>query len=329
MSVTKPAVRQIYQNHTLDSTRWDHYSPRPDDIVIATPFKSGTTWMQIIVMHLIFQDLALRPVWELSPWFENRWSSLDDLLNKVEGQSHRRFIKTHLPLDGLPYYEPVKYIVIGRDARDVFMSLWNFYGNFREETFEKMNAHSPDRPMPRRPEDIRVFWRQWISSGWFAWENEGYPFWSNMRHVQTWWDFKHLPNILFVHFNDLLGNLEGEISRIAGFLDIDVRPGFRAKIAEAVAFKTVKENAEQLGLKTDFFYKGTNARWHNVLTGEDLELYQAAMARELSPDCVNWLENGCHAIVRVPACISQLEDNNEMGCSVWKREASSIHCLSL
>ena len=288
MSVIKPILRHVYQNHTLDSIRWDSYSPRPDDIVIATPLKSGTTWTQIIVMHLIFQDLELRPIWELSPWFENRWASLDDLLNKVKGQ-------THLPLDGLPYFEQVRYIVIGRDARDVFMSLWNFYGNFSDETFEKMDAHCPDKPMPRRPENICDFWRQWIGSGWFEWESEGYPFWSNMRHVQTWWNFKHLPNILFVHYNDLLGNLKGEISRIAGFLDIDLGPGFREKIAKAVTFKTVKENAEQLGLKTDFFYKGTNARWHNVLTSEDLELYHAAVARELSPDCANWLEIGCHA----------------------------------
>src|SRR6266487_2441497 len=105
MSLPRPATSHIYQNHTLDSTRWDHFTPRPDDIVIATPYKSGTTWMQIIVMHLIFRDLQIRRVWELSPWFEVRWAdSLADLLKKVEAQKHRRFIKTHLPLDGLPYF---------------------------------------------------------------------------------------------------------------------------------------------------------------------------------------------------------------------------------
>ncbi len=116
-----------------------------------------------------------------------------------------------------------------------------------------------------------------------------------MRHVQTWWQFKHLPNILFVHFNDLLGNLEEEIQRIAEFLDISLTTGFCTQVAEMVTFKRVKENAEQLGAPQYFFYKGTNGRWHNVLTDADLELYHAAVGRELSPDCAHWLENGRHS----------------------------------
>jgi aryl sulfotransferase len=293
MSLTRPATPRMYQNHTLDSTRWDHYSPRDDDIVIATPYKSGTTWMQIIVMHLIFGDLQSRPVWEHSPWFELRWGdSLDALLKKVEAQQHRRFFKTHLPLDGLPYFEQTKYIVVGRDPRDVFMSLWNFYANFRDERYEQINSEWHGKPFPRCPEDIHDFWPGWIGQGWFEWEHEGYPFWSNMRHVQTWWNFKHLPNILFVHFNDLLSELEGEIQRIAEFLDIPLTSGFCTQVAEAVTFKRVKENAEQLGTPQDFFYKGTNGRWHNVLSDAELELYHATVARELSPDCAEWLENG-------------------------------------
>jgi aryl sulfotransferase len=288
----KPSVRHVYLNHTLDSTRWDHYSPRPDDIVIATPYKSGTTWMQIIVMHLIFQDLQLRPVGELSPWFEVRWDSLEAILENIEGQKHRRFIKTHLPLDGLPYFEQVKYIVVGRDARDVFISMWNFYSGFDDGFFERVNREWAGKPFPRCPEDICDFWRDWIGKGWFDWECEGYPFWSNLHHVQTWWDFKHLPNILFVHFNDLLDNLEAEIQRVADFLDIALDADLRSKIADAVTFKQVKQNAEQLGSSKSFFHKGSNGRWRSVLDDADLGLYQTAVARELSPDCAHWLENG-------------------------------------
>ena len=38
--------------------------------------------------------------------------------------------------------------------------------------------------------------------------------------------------------------------------------------------------------------KGTNGRWKNVLSPEDLSLYEDAVARVLSPDCRQWLENG-------------------------------------
>ena len=60
-----------------------------------------------------------------------------------------------------------------------------------------------------------------MTRGWFEWETEGYPFWSVLHHAQSWWDYRHLPNILFVHYADLLADLEGGSRRIARFLEID------------------------------------------------------------------------------------------------------------
>lgn len=301
MTAILPAIKHVYQNHHLDSTRWEHFAPRDDDIIIATPYKSGTTWMQTIVTHLIFQDLQLRPVWEVSPWVDIRTSPIEDVMTRLESQTHRRVIKSHLPLDGLPYYPQVKYIVVGRDARDVFMSLWNHYNMYTPATFDNFN-NTPGRvgePFPACPHDIRKFWEGWIGRGWFEWESEGYPFWSNLRHVQTWWDYKHLPNILLVHYNDLLDDLAGEIRRIADYLGIDVSDDMLAQIAHATTFSTMKQNAEKImpsmslkGGGRAFLYKGTNGRWRKTLTDGDLERYAEAVARELTPDCTQWLEHG-------------------------------------
>ena len=41
----------------------------------------------------------------------------------LDEQPHRRFIKSHSPLDGLPYEEAVTYVCVGRDPRDVAISL--------------------------------------------------------------------------------------------------------------------------------------------------------------------------------------------------------------
>ena len=41
-----------------------------------------------------------------------------------------------------------------------------------------------------------------------------------------------------------------------------------------------------------FIHKGTNGRWKDVLTTEELAQYEAAMAKTLPPDCARWLENG-------------------------------------
>lgn len=143
----------------------------------------------------------------------------------------------------------------------------------------------------------------WITRGWFQWETEGYPFWSNMRHVQTWWNYKDLPNILFVHYNNLKQDTESEIMRIAQYLEIEIPKGSMQNILTMVSLDTMRRNAVEKerdeegepfmkGGARSFFYKGTNSRWRDVLTAEDLLLYDEAAQRELSADCHRWLEQG-------------------------------------
>lgn len=303
MSTEYRGTRHLYQNFLLDSTRWDRIVERPGDIVVATPYKSGTTWTQNIVLHLIFQDLKVRAISDFSPWVDMRLPPLDELVAQLEAQTHRRCMKTHLPLDGLKLRENTKYIVVGRDPRDVFMSMWNHYSSYTPEFIEAVNE-MPGRvgpPLPPCPGDIREFWHMFINRGWFDWESEGYPHWSNLRHVQTWWLERAQPNVLFVHHSDLLADLAGEIRRIATFLAIDCPPDILAGVTDLVSFVSMKRDAEALdpgaafpfkgGAKT-FFNKGTNGRWRAVLTDADVKMYDAAAQRELSADCRSWLENG-------------------------------------
>ena len=300
-----PQVTRTYQNPILDSTRWEHYVPQQDDIIVSTSYKSGTTWMQNIVLQLIYLGREIPKLADVSPWPDFRLEPVEALIQRLKAQENRRLLKTHIPLDGLTYYPQVKYIVVGRDARDVFMSWWNHYSNFTEAAYDKLN-NTPGRVgprMPRCPQNIRTYWRTWISKGWFEWENEGYPHSGNMYHTQTWWNFRHLPNILFVHFNDLLANLKEEIVRIARFLAIPVSDASVSSIAHAVSLQEVKKNADQIidvgfaqavwknGVDT-FFYKGTNGRWKDILTSADLALYETAVVRNLTSDCAQWLEKG-------------------------------------
>ena len=305
MASTQPLVSHTYLNHHLDSTRWQAYTPRDDDVIIATYIKSGTTWMQTIISHLIFQDLQTHSLMEVSPWIDTRLWPITKvkLAEFLDAMEHRRFLKSHLPLDGLPYYPAVKYIVVGRDPRDVFMSLWNHYRNYTPDFYERANQPlgAAEQPFPRCPQDVGAFWRQWMTEGWFEWESQGYPFWSILHHTQTWWAFRRLPNILFVHYNDLLQDLEGEIRRVARFLEIDAGEAFLSAIAHAVSFDTMKRKADRLvpdhevtfnsGAQV-FVNKGTIGRWRGVLDEGDLKLYEAAVARKLSAACARWLENG-------------------------------------
>lgn len=301
---TLPQRSHIYQNHHFDSTRWDYFESRDNDIVIATSYKAGTTWTQAIVAHLLFPEGNLpAPPTEMSPWLDMRIIPLEVVLNRLKAQQHRRFIKTHLPLDGMPYNEKTKYLYIARDARDVFMSLWNHYTCMKDEMFMLMNM-LPGRvgdELPRPPDDIHVFWRNWSTRGAFEWESDGWPYWSHLSNVQSWWNFRHLPNIKLFHYSDMLENTEREVRRMAAFLEIEVPEHAWSDIVKAVSFAEMKRQGELYapgggqfwkgGAKT-FLHKGTNGRWREVLTAEELMLYDAACERALSSECRRWLENG-------------------------------------
>ncbi len=295
--------QHIYQNFVLDSTRWDHIPERAGDVVVATPYKSGTTWTQNIVLHLIFQDLKRRIINDFSPWVDMRLTPINELVAQLAAQDHRRCLKSHLPRDGLVLRKDTRYIVVGRDPRDVFMSYWNHYSSLAPEFIATMND-TPGRvgpPLMPCPDDIRALWTMWINKGSFEWETEGFPHWSNLRHLQTWWHDREQPNILFVHYNDLLADLEGEIGRIADYLDIECSAETVSAIADLVTFKSMKRDAEVInpgavnafkGGANTFFHKGTNGRWRDVLSEGDIAMYDAAASRELTADCRHWLEHG-------------------------------------
>ena len=304
-----PARTRVYEHHHLDSPRWDRFETRPGDIVITTAYKSGTTWTQTIVANLLFQDGAIPgPVMDISPWVDMRVRPFDEVVAVTATQTHRRFLKTHLPLDGIPYEERLRYIFVGRDLRDVFMSLWNHYSGHTPQAYEAFNnpATLVGDPLPKCPDDILDLWRGWANRGWFPWEKDGYPYWSSSHHAQTWWDYRHLPNILFVHFGDLLARPAEEIRRIADFLDIPVGEDALARVVDAVHFDNMKKKADDVVGRAAMFFegggqrflnKGTNGRWRGVLGEKEQAEYRAMVARTLTPECARWLEEGRSALV--------------------------------
>src|SRR5690349_4032189 len=113
-----------YRSSDEDSARWLGFPPRPGDIVISTRSKSGTTWMQMICALLIFQTPDLpAPLAELSPWLDWLTSPADEVYAELAAQPHRRFIKTHTPLDGVPLHEQCTYVVVARHPLDMAVSL--------------------------------------------------------------------------------------------------------------------------------------------------------------------------------------------------------------
>jgi aryl sulfotransferase len=304
--VAKPALAgtRVYQNHHLDSTRWDHIEVRDDDIVVTTPYKCGTTWTQQILMALVLgtTDVDRRVV---SPWIDARfWGPIEPVAKSANGLPHRRFLKSHLALDGMRWDDRIKYVVVGRDTRDVFMSLLNHYSEYSDTALASLNdADNPGAPIPRFDGDVHALWHNWMTRGWFNWESDGWPFWSHHHHLATWWTARDLPNVCLVHYADLKADPSGEIARLAEFLDIDITAEQLAEAVRVTDFDYMRARALEKEAEQDapggffaggvgaFLFKGTNGRWRDVLTAAELELYEAKMAT-LDPELRTWLESG-------------------------------------
>lgn len=288
-------TREIHNNH-MDSTAWNDLVFRDDDIVIGTYAKSGTTWTQQIVAQLLFNGEPDLPVAEMSPWLDLRVPPKAVKLPMVEAQTHRRFLKTHLPVDALVYAPTAKYIYIGRDGRDVVWSMWNHFANANDLLYQALND-TPGLVGPRigrPPADIRQYFLEWL-------QFDGYPFWSFWENIRSWWAIRHLPNLMLLHFEELKADLPGQIRRIATFLEIPVDEARFPAIVEHCSFDWMKANATRTvplggalwdGGAQTFVHKGTNGRWRDVLTPEDNRRYEAAAQRELGPDCAHWLATG-------------------------------------
>jgi aryl sulfotransferase len=291
--------KKIYQNFILDSSRWSLIEDRPGDIIVVSPYKSGTTWMQNIVLQLIFQDFTHKEINKYSHWVENRITQKNILINKLESQTHRRCLKTHLPVDGIGMRANSKFLVLGRDPRDVFISLWNHYKNYSDNFYNDVNNKDGlvGPPLEKCPETIEEFWNLWLTKGAFPWQSEGYPHWSYFENIQQWWELRNQDNVLLVHYDDLKENLEKEIKKISSFLNIECND--IDKIASLVSFNTMKENSDILipnskntftGGPTSFFNKGISGQWTEQLSNNDLVLYEQVSNNLLSKECKTWLE---------------------------------------
>ncbi|MDE2464609.1 MAG: sulfotransferase domain-containing protein [Alphaproteobacteria bacterium] len=307
---------QEIRTPALDSRRWNHFEPRDDDIVIATFPKSGTTWMQRITDLLVFQSPQIRPVGKISPWLDcTFFDALEDDIARLKAQTHRRFVKSHLPFDALPLWDNVKYIHVARDGRDARLSWMNHQQGFRPEMRARIASKAmalamerdgpPAAPPPPAPEAPRDFLLQWFGELEVALNDriEGKAT-ANLDYFAfeaTYWRERRRPNLLLVHYNDLKEDLEGEMWRIAEFLNIALPGSIMPALVEAARFETMKKDGDALNpaLRTTFdrgaerfINQGLSGRWRQYLGPEDISRYDAIVQRATTPALAQWLEGG-------------------------------------
>jgi hypothetical protein len=304
-----------YQSFLTDSARWDGFPFRPGDIIISTPAKCGTTWTQMICALLIFQTPELPGALDvLSPWMEMRLRRRRDVWELYEAQTHRRFIKSHTPLDGLPVDDRITYISVGRDPRDVALS-WRAHMNNLD--FDAMLAalraaiepddavFSGDTPEPPGgapqipPEftDEGEAFRYWIDDPTPP-QELAMSLTGMVHHLLGFWQVRDRDDVVLLHYDDLQTDLEGEMRRLAGRLGIEVPENRWPTLVKAATFDDMRRRAEERApdtanriwkSTTDFFHRGTSGQWEGLVDGELAAHYEARLRELAPPDFVAWL----------------------------------------
>lgn len=300
-----------YRSVLADNARWDGFEFRADDIVISTPGKCGTTWMQMICALLVFGDPKLpRRLTELSPWLDMQTDSADNVFASLADQEHRRFIKSHTPLDGLPYDERVTYITVGRDPRDVAISSDNHGANINFDAFfrareaavglEDVAELMPDGPPVRIEDPLERFW-YWIEHDAPPGQNlSGLA--KLFHHLRTFWDRRDAGNVVLFHYTDLQDDLDREMRRMASVLGIEVDAERWPTLVAAATFDQMRHRADELapevrvdGFWNDnrrFFHSGINGQWQSFFGPGDQERYRARALQLAPPALAAWVHAG-------------------------------------
>jgi aryl sulfotransferase len=304
--MSEPAKRAVYRTWMADSRRWDGYRPRAGDIIVATYPKCGTTWMQRIVDLLIFQTPEPRDIGDIAPWLDRRIGPpVESLLAKLDAQTHRRFLKSHMPFDALPIFADVRYIHVARDGRDACLSYHNQITRFKPEMAQALSKSGLEdetigRPYPEIPAHPAAYFRMWLNEG-VGRATDGTPFVSFFDLERTYWTERHRPNLLMVHYRDLKADLAGEMRRVAEFLDVTVPEKVFPSLVEAATFEEMRRTGNQLmprllatfeGGTDRFFLKGENDRWRGIFADSDVDLYDRKAEAKLTPECALWLTCG-------------------------------------
>ncbi|MFT4959216.1 MAG: aryl sulfotransferase [Paracoccaceae bacterium] len=198
----------------------------------------------------------------MSPWLDSGFKNRDEIAAKLKAQSHRRCIKTHTPLDGIPYDPACSYISIYRHPMDAHFSMRTQVENM-----------AIDLLGDRFPDDISKGFRMFVQEPSSNGDADSMTLESLVHHYETFRDWSHLPNVHMYHYADLSHDLPGQIAQMASVLGYDLPLSLLGSITEGARFGTMQANARQIGNskgpsvfknKAGFFASGSGSKWKNI-----------------------------------------------------------------
>ncbi|MFI6262258.1 sulfotransferase domain-containing protein [Micromonospora sp. NPDC051006] len=292
-----PETPYRYRSSDEDSARWLGFPFRDGDIVISTRSKSGTTWMQMICALLVLGTPELpAPLPVLSPWLDWLVEPREEVFRRLAAQPHRRFIKTHTPLDGVPIDPRVTYVVVARHPLDMAVSLYHQARNLDRARMRELTGQPAPTQPPKPPAPVEQWLSRWVDQEVDPRaELDSLP--GVMWHLRDAWARRHEPNVVLVHYADLLSDLDAQMRRLADRCGLTVPDERWPELVEAATFTRMRERAERLapdpaGVLKDrkaFFRAGRSGQGRELLDAAGRARYQDRVAALAPPDLLAWL----------------------------------------
>ncbi len=265
-----------------------NFKARSTDVLITTPPKAGTTWMQQILHQLRSGgDTSFASIDDVVPWLERqrqhkngKEKSWQQILLHFEALADPRIFKTHCTAEQTPGIGTAKIILTSRDPRDCCVSFYHHIMNMTDET--RASSQIP------RPESFDEHVTQWLEFA--AWYN----------NVKSWWPYYQHPGVLWLRYQDMKKDLASCIDQIAVFLEWHVSPEQKAKVLKHSSFEWMKAHDEKFSSqgtrKQPVFKPGTFIRQGKVGS------YRGLMSKEQEQRILDKAKN-----LLEPACLTFLE----------------------
>ncbi|MEJ5944881.1 sulfotransferase domain-containing protein [Pseudokineococcus basanitobsidens] len=289
-----PTPRRRYRSADEDSARWDAVALRPGDVVVSSRSKHGTTWVQAVLLHLVHGPGPLPnrlPL--LSPWVDHLVEPVERLAERLAAQGHRRVLKTHTPLDGVPLVPGVTYVVPARHPLDAAVSLFHQGSNLRRAAPAREDGAA--LPGPGRP-PLGQWLARWVDDDPAPGEAlDSLP--GVALHLGDAWRRRHGPHdVALVHHADLLVDLPGSVRRLADRLGVETTDEQVGAVADVTSFTAMRGRADELapdvGVLRDrrAFFRGGRSGDGRAAASPDVLARYAARMRALVPDDLRaWL----------------------------------------
>nr|GLL35449.1 flavonol sulfotransferase-like [Ipomoea trifida] len=144
-----------------------HFKPHPNDVLLASFPKSGTTWLKALLFSIVNRatfnnDDMMHPLLnssphELVPWLETYAST-----NRTNPRPPESFLfSTHLAYPSLPEQirsSSCRIVYVFRDPKDVLVSFWHFFNKMRPKESSSISLQEAFNQFTRGASPYGPYW---------------------------------------------------------------------------------------------------------------------------------------------------------------------------